>query len=255
MGTVATTIAGFDRLIEGGFIENDLIIVSGGPGTGKTTFGIQYLYGGAMLLDEPGVLVTLDESPARIIRNMWRFGWDLEQLGREGKLKIVYVDPLSLVFDAARGGDELLVNRSSFYLQVERCTVEGLLRVIRESVKEIHAKRVFMDSITALRFSLNRLATRRVLLHVVRSLEAIPCTTLVSSELPFEDGEYGVEDYIAEGVIRLHLFRVGNDKVRAVEVLKMRGVHHDESLHPYSILEDGIVVYSSDSVILDEKVF
>lgn len=252
MGTVATTISGFDKLIEGGFVENDLIIVSGGPGAGKTTFGIQYLYGGATLLDEAGVLVALDESPARIIRNMWRFGWDLERLGMEGKIQIVYVDPLSISMDDEAGGGKTVVRDSSLYLHVEQCSIGGLLDVVQGCVEEIGARRVFVDSITALRFSLDRLKMRRLLLDVVRRFEAMPCTTLLSSELPFSGEEYGVEEYIAEGVIRLHMFRVGTAKMRAVEVLKMRGVHHDESLHPYSIQEDGIVVHWSDSVIIDE---
>ncbi|TFH41149.1 MAG: circadian clock protein KaiC, partial [ANME-2 cluster archaeon] len=46
MSRVNTTITGLDELIEGGFLENDVILVTGGPGSGKSTFGIQYIIGG-----------------------------------------------------------------------------------------------------------------------------------------------------------------------------------------------------------------
>lgn len=91
---VPTGISGFDELIKGGFIEDDIILLTGGPGSGKSTFGIQYLYEGITKYNDPGVYVTLDESPAIIMRNMWRHNWDLERLIKENKLRIIRTDPL-----------------------------------------------------------------------------------------------------------------------------------------------------------------
>jgi KaiC/GvpD/RAD55 family RecA-like ATPase len=74
MGNVKSAIPGLDELIEGGYVENDVILITGGPGAGKTTFGIQYLVGGVIHYNEPGVLVVMEETPSRMIRESWRFG-------------------------------------------------------------------------------------------------------------------------------------------------------------------------------------
>ncbi len=93
MGTVKSAIPGLDELIEGGYVENDIILVTGGPGAGKTTFGMQYLMGGVENFNEPGILVAMEETPTRIIRDSWRFGWDMEKLIAQKKLKIIYANP------------------------------------------------------------------------------------------------------------------------------------------------------------------
>jgi len=38
-----------------------------------------------------------------------------------------------------------------------------------------------------------------------------------------------VEEYLSSGVIRLHVFRTEGSRVKAIEILKMRGVKHDET--------------------------
>ncbi|MHA2602834.1 MAG: ATPase domain-containing protein, partial [Candidatus Thorarchaeota archaeon SMTZ1-83] len=86
---VKTGIPGLDELIEGGFPRGDTILIAGRAGTGKSIMANQFLYKGATEYDEPGVLVTLEESPLLIKRNMMRFGMDLDALVKEKKLAIV----------------------------------------------------------------------------------------------------------------------------------------------------------------------
>ncbi|HIE31924.1 MAG TPA: circadian clock protein KaiC, partial [Methanosarcinales archaeon] len=93
MSRVFTGIQGLDDLTSGGFISGDIVLVTGGPGCGKTTLGLQYLYRGAIDYGEPGIFVTLDESPARMIRNAWQFGWDIERLIKENKMRVIHADP------------------------------------------------------------------------------------------------------------------------------------------------------------------
>ncbi|MCK5660954.1 MAG: DUF2075 domain-containing protein, partial [Methanosarcinales archaeon] len=80
MTRVPTSIEGFDELIGGGFNEGDVILITGGPGTGKTTFGVEFLYKGITEHNERAVFVTMEENPSRVIKNMWQYGWDLERL-------------------------------------------------------------------------------------------------------------------------------------------------------------------------------
>lgn len=244
MGKVKTAIPGLDELIEGGYVENDVILVTGGPGAGKTTFGIQYLVGGVNLYNEPGVLVMTEESPSRLIRDSWRFGWDIERLISQKKIKVIYADPFKYTkfVTAPEDGKVNIIAGTK--------TVGDMFQQIQTDVKEIKAKRLFIDSLTSLKISSDQSEVRQVVSEFIKNLEYLDCTTLLTSEVYGKT--FNVEEYLASGVIKLHVFRVGGSRVRAIEILKMRGVKHDETLHPYDIQEKGIVVHPSEIVMLDD---
>lgn len=239
---VPTGIPGFDELIEGGFIEDDVILLTGGPGAGKSTFGIQYLYEGVTRYNEPGVYVTFDESPARIMRNMWRHNWDLERLIKENKLRIIRTDPLKYSRYIKRLSTDEKVD-------AEEKTLESVLTQIYQNVQQIGAKRLFIDSITTLKLSRDPVSVRFILLEFIKNIEGLYCTTLISSESKYGPDTFNVEEYLAEGVISLNVSRIGSERVRSIEILKMRGVKHDESIHPYRITDAGIVIDSHESLL------
>jgi len=85
MDRVPTGIKGLDELLGGGFPEGKCILVVGSPGSGKTTFAIQYLYSGA-LQGETGLYVTLDEYPDVIKQNFQSYNWDLDSVEKKGRL-------------------------------------------------------------------------------------------------------------------------------------------------------------------------
>jgi KaiC/GvpD/RAD55 family RecA-like ATPase len=92
---VSTGIPGVDEVLGGvGIPQGHTVLISGGPGSGKTTFAIQFLYKGATEHGEPGVYITLDEEPEDIKKNMSHFGWDLEELERGKKLIFINVSPV-----------------------------------------------------------------------------------------------------------------------------------------------------------------
>ena len=247
MSGVNTSIPGLDELIEGGFVENDVILITGGPGSGKTTFGIQYLMGGIIDYNEPGIYVTMEETPVRVIRNMWRFGWDMEQMVRENMLRIIQLIPVQ--YKDFVGRDK---HHATIQLDTHGHMLENIMDQLQNSIHEIDAKRLFIDSITSLKINPEESVVRFRIMELIKNLENLDCTTLASSEIIEYDGKFTVEEYLCQGVIRLHVFRVGGNREHAIEILKMRGIKHDERLHPYSITNTGIVVYPSDIVIFDE---
>jgi KaiC/GvpD/RAD55 family RecA-like ATPase len=248
MSRVHTSIMGLDELIEGGFVENDVILVTGGPGSGKTTFGIQFIVGGIIEWNEPGIYVTLEETPVRVIRNMWRYGWDMERHVRENKLRIIQANPVQFK-DFIRKE----TNSTAIRLDPEGYMLENMINQIQLMIDEIGARRIFIDSITSLKISKDEYMVRFTIMEMIKNLENLDCTILLSSEIQEYDSKFMVEEYLCEGVIRLHVFRTGGTKEKAVEILKMRGVKHDEFLHPYSISDDGLIIYPTDAVIFNKE--
>src|SRR5690349_6165880 len=90
---VQTGIAGFDEILLGGLLKGNVALVEGMPGTGKTTLALEFLYRGALQFDEPGIMVTFELSPHKIMRDAAGFEWKWRELQEAGKLKILYTSP------------------------------------------------------------------------------------------------------------------------------------------------------------------
>ena len=60
---------GLDGVLKGGFPKDRTVLVTGGPGSAKTTFCMQFLCNGIKEYDEPGIYATIGESPKNIIEN------------------------------------------------------------------------------------------------------------------------------------------------------------------------------------------
>ena len=143
MKRVKTGVPGLDELIEGGFPEGSSILVSGGPGTGKSIFCMEYLYNGAKDYGDAGLYATLEEGPHNLWWNMQRFNWDLLSLEKENKLKIIKFDPD-------------LSNRENLEEQV--------LQIV-DKAKEMGARRLVIDSITAFSFWVKDVSTVRFAMY------------------------------------------------------------------------------------------
>ncbi len=231
MKRIPTGIKGLDDLIEGGFIEGDAILVVGGPGTGKTTFVSQFLYMGAKQYNEPGIYISLEEPPEKIRRNMLRYGWDFESLEKENKIRMIWSDPTTI---------------KSF--------VETLSTSIRDKIEEIDAKRLVIDSITVfLMFLGATYKARKELFELITHLSKLGCTTLLTAEMPHGENKLtllGIEEFVADGIIKLDLVQVGVSFRRSLTVLKMRGTRHDMKVHPFDITEKGIVIYPAEELLV-----
>ena len=90
---IPTGIEGFDDLIQGGFVEESIVVISGGPGTGKTLMSLQYLYKGATVYNEPGIFISFAESKKAIFKHGLLFGWDFEQLEKDNKFAFIKYEP------------------------------------------------------------------------------------------------------------------------------------------------------------------
>ena len=235
-----TGINGVDQLLaDKGIPEGHTVLVSGGPGSGKTTFAIQFLYAGAQKYDQPGLYVTLDEDPADIKQNMFAFGWDLAALEKEIKLIFVNVSPVRSKSSQKPG---------LMQLGMKEFKLVRLLEAIKNGIEEIQAKRVVIDPVTMFMLQYPDETDRiHAMKDLIVELRKTQSTHLLISELRGTglEREYQFEEYLSQGVILLRTIQKNNQLVRMIQIEKMRGVDADTQPRPYEISEQGIEVYPS----------
>lgn len=229
-------IEGFDEILPGGLPKGRSIILSGPPGSGKSTFAMQFLYKGVKDYGEPGVYVTLSESPAEIRNNMKSYGWDILRLERDGKVLLIDARPFSIT-------EEGFVAPNESLYRGEAMPFSHLTDMVLAGTRRIDAKRLVIDSVTILAMQyVNKFYIRQGLMGMVQALSNQDCTSLLISESTQEEGKTPTEWYIAPGVILLHYTRKGDTMERAIQVIKMRGTRHGEEIYPAKITEKGFTV-------------
>lgn len=242
---IKTGIPGFDDLLYGGIPKRNIVLLSGGPGTGKTIFSQQYLYYG-LASGETGVLVALEEHPVQIRRNMASFGWDVRRFEDEGKFAIV---------DAFTGGIGEAAKRERYVVKSVD-DVGELIDVVRQAIRDVKAERVVIDSVSTLYLTKPAMA-RGVLMQLKRVLSGLGATSLFVSQVSVTErgfGGPGVE-HAVDGIVRLDLDEVDGELVRSLVIWKMRGTKHDMRRRPFEITDKGIVVYSNKIVKLRGMIY
>jgi len=123
---VKTGIKGLDEVLFGGIPRGNIILVAGTAGTGKTTLGVEFVYRGAREFNEPGVIVLFEVAPDKLIRDAALFGWDLRELERDGRLRMVFITRQLFQQELQRAGSPLLAEAAE--IGARRLFVDGLVR-------------------------------------------------------------------------------------------------------------------------------
>ena len=220
---VATGVEGFDSLIEGGFPRGDLILLVGHPGSGKTILSSQFLYNGATKQREPGIYVSFAENREAFLRNMQRSKMDFEKLEREGLFK--FID----------------------FVTVKESAVDEALNAVISEIDALKARRLVIDSFSALAQAFAEKIDARIVLHTVlgRMTRLSGVTTILIAEEALGSRVLGggVEEFVSDAVIVLtHSFERGY-LVRNLDIVKMRGTRTSRARLNYDIGNDGLVVY------------
>jgi KaiC/GvpD/RAD55 family RecA-like ATPase len=244
MKRISTGIKGLDEMLVGGFPFRRSVLVCGGPGSGKTVLGIQFLCKGIVEHDESGLYVSLDESAEHLKQDMSAFRWNLEKLEGKQKLAIVDASPIRTIPGEVKIG-ELKIGKRDFSLV-------SLIEIIKSRVEEIKAKRIVVDPLTTLIVQYPDISERRnAVIDLLEALTSLGTTNIMTTEN--RDTALGrkvtAEEFLAHGVIVLHAVHEGRELVRALQIEKMRGIPHDHEIRPYRITDEGIVVYSKETPI------
>jgi KaiC/GvpD/RAD55 family RecA-like ATPase len=231
---VKTGIGDFDHLFAGGgYPKGNTILVIGGPGSGKSIFGMQYIYKGAKEHGEPGVYVTLDETPEKLRKNISSFGWDIKALEDEGK--VVILDAIS-----ARVGVE---SREAHRIQAG-LDLDAILSQIVSAIEKVNATRLVIDSLAVMNlYSQSEFSARTNMLRMSNLLSLADLTTLVITEAKTAEvglTEFPSEAFMFDGVITLRLDAESQE--RRISIIKMRGTKHVIGTYRFEIAENGISV-------------
>jgi circadian clock protein KaiC len=231
---VRTGVPGFDKMISGGLREGRSIVLCGPSGSGKTTFGLQYLYSGAKDFDEPGVYVTLSQSAKEIHDDSKSFGWDIKDLMEQGKLLVIEARP----FKTENG----IVTLDESLYRGESVPFEHLTQLILSGIKRVDAKRLVVDSLTvlAMQYS-NKFYMRQGMQGLTQALEDNNCTSLLITEHHQHD-RIPIEWYVASGIVIMNHIRKEDTMDRTIQVLKLRGVRHDDQIFPIKLENEGLKV-------------
>ncbi|RAI00286.1 circadian clock protein KaiC [Acuticoccus sediminis] len=242
MTKLATGIDGLDEISNGGLPRGRSTLIAGTAGSGKTVLALQFLYSGVKYFDQPGVLVTFEETPADMMANVASFGWSLEQMVEDEKIAIVDAapDPSESVVEA--GGHDLA----------------GLMARIEGAVRRVNADRVILDAVGALfpQFS-DSLLVRRELQRILSGLRELGVTTIINLERVDDEGavgRFGIEEFVADNVLLMRNRLDMEKRRRTIEILKFRGATHQKGEYPFTIDDrDGVTVLPLSATSLQQS--
>ena len=219
----------FDELLQDeGLERGSTTIITGGAGTGKTTFCMQSLYHGA-LAGNKGVYISFEEDPIKIKHHMLKnFGWDIEKLEKKGMMAVIKVDPTK----TARMVEGALAKEV------------GALRIELSKMKlPLKPDRIAVDSLSALSIAFeNERSYRKYVRELFEMLESYNSVNFVVGETEQNPDVYsrtGVEEFLADGVVVLYNIKHKGKRKNALEILKMRSGGHIKQMVGYKITGKG----------------
>lgn len=222
---IKTGITGLDEMMGGGFLRGTANLVEGAPGTGKTTLGMQFIYNGIVQANEPGLIITFEEFPQQYYHDAAAFGWDFLELEKKGLLKIIMTSP-----------------------EVSRLDVESVGGMIENSVNQMGATRVVVDSITHFaRLTQDPIELRSLEFGFINALKRQGLTSVFTRESPVllgESAENTEIGFMVDSYIMLRYVEIESAMRKALLVLKMRGSEHAKDIRQYDVTGRGLEVQS-----------
>jgi circadian clock protein KaiC len=216
---IKTGVVGLDSILLGGIPRNNVVLLQGVTGSGKTLMGLELIYRGITQFNEPGLIVVFETSPDKLIRDAAGFGWNLDKLQEQNKLQVIFTSP-QVLEQEMRAPDSLLL----------------------ETAMEMGARRIFIDGIALLSLASREEEPRRgfrgLLQQLMDSFSRENLTAILSLEIGrAADSIATVEmtDFLADTVIQLGRERLGRHQKRSLEILKSRGQDYESGEHTLQI--------------------
>ena len=212
-----------DKLMGGGVLEGDSVLIAGPSGTGKSVLATQFIVAG-LRRREPGIIVIFEERPAQYAKRAAGLGLDLGAAQKTGKLELIYLRPLDL-------------------------SVDETMQEILDAVKRTKAKRLVIDSMVGFEMALApgfRADFRESLYRMIAALTGAGVTIVSTVEIEdsftaFQFSHYAVS-FLTDDIIRLRYVEIDGQLRKVLVVVKMRGGNHSKDIREYVITDKGLMV-------------
>jgi circadian clock protein KaiC len=232
-----TGIKGFDEITEGGLPKNRTTLVSGNAGSGKTLLGIDFLIKGVTDYNEPGVLMSFEETEDEVYKDVASLNMDLQ--GLVSRKKILF--------------EHVVLERKD--IRETDFNLEGIFVRLEHAIDSIGAKRVVLDSLESVFAGITDSGILRLeIKRLFRWLKVKQVTAVVTGE-PGQNGSFtrhGLEEYISDCIILLDNRVRDQIATRRIRVIKYRGSSHGTSEYPFVIDNEGLSVIPITSAGLDQ---
>lgn len=229
---VRTYVKGLDDRMEGGIPKGHLVLVCGRAGTMKSTLCFNILFNMAKYKKSRGIYLTLEQSRVSLLEHMIKLNMDPRVLPETG---IIVIDMTRLRKESqlkTTGGD---IN-----------WIESIITTITGYKNKFGCEVLVLDSLAAL-YSLSSFKNPRSdIFFLFEKLRELGMTVFVISEMLEPDkqvfGMFGVEDFLADGIMHLELEKEARRVNLFLSVVKMRKTSHDRSYWPLIFSKDGFEI-------------
>ena len=231
-----TGIKGFDEITEGGLPKGRVTLISGGPGSGKTLLGLDFLVNGVLQFDEPGVFMSFEETEEEIFQDVASLSLDLQALVSRNAIRFEHV----------------VLERNDIQEKGE-FNLEGLFIRLELAIDAIGAQRVVLDSIESLFAGITDAGLIRLeIKRLFRWLRSKRVTAVITGE-QWQDSftRHGLEEFISDCIVLLDNRVRQQVATRRIRIIKYRGSNHGANEYPFVIDKDGLSVIPITSTGLD----
>jgi circadian clock protein KaiC len=216
-------IPDLDKMLGGGILEGDSVLVAGPSGTGKSALATQFIAEG-LRQGEPGIMAIFEERPEGYAQRADSFGLDLKSAEQKGTLELLYMRPLDL-------------------------SVDETMQTILDAIKRVGAKRLVIDSLVGFEMALApgfRTDFRESLYRMIGALTGAGITILSTVEVEdnftsLQFSHYAIS-FLTDDIIRLRYVEIDGQLRKMIVVIKMRGGNHSKDIREYVITSQGVVV-------------
>ena len=222
---ISTGIPNLDEILSGGLIANQAYLVTGSPGSGKTTLGLHFLSAGSSK-GETSLFISFSETEARLRRNAQQIGINLE------RVEFLDLSPSAEFFTQDQTYDIFSP------AEVEQApTTQKLI----EAIANVQPERVFLDAITQFRYLVSDpFLFRQQVQSFIRFVLERNITLMFSSEGSDRHPDDDLQ-FMSDGVINLNSI----PQRRNIQVSKFRGSGFVSGYHELQLSEGGIAIFPS----------
>jgi circadian clock protein KaiC len=212
-----------DKMLGGGILEGDSLLVAGTSGTGKSALATQFIAEG-LRHGEPGIVVVFEERPQGYLQRAASFGLNLKTPQEKGTLETLYLRPLDL-------------------------SVDETMQEILDAITRVGAKRLVIDSLVGFEMALApgfRADFRESLYRMIGALTGAGVTILSTVEIEdsftsLQFSHYAIS-FLTDDIIRLRYVEIDGQLRKVMVVVKMRGGNHSKDIREYVITNKGVVI-------------